>query len=317
MLTSIEKFRKLVAAYEDEVQRKQHKMGQRVDPRDVVEPKPQTGYCSFLRGQQVIWSPSYEVIGTWTPATGTWIWGFSDPTVEPRLVARLDAVRKQGLEWQIDELSIDAHTLATEQEAWEFATVAVAIARADAMVRVVGPNETRWLALWDGPPASRSSASMRAIRESQLNMQAVRTSMAGTMSTPQPRTTSSPSVRPALGRVATNPDETEPTGATRADLGHRLFELVPYALQQQLGVIQLRAEATPPSGPVGSVGIRAEIILTPAQGGPPIPLNPSHALEDSLVALWMRCRDRQGPFRVVSARLENGPQGFITQVFLE
>lgn len=313
-LSSVEKFRKLVLAYEDEVQRKQHKMGKRVDPRDVVEPKPATGYCSFLRGQQVVWSPSYEVIGTLTPATGTWIWGFSDPTVEPRLVSRLDAVRKQGLEWGIDELSIDAHTLGTEQEAWEFATVAVAIARADAMVRIVGPNDTRWLALFDGPPASRSSASMRAIRESQMGMPAMRTSITNTVPV---RTSSSPSVRPALGHVATNPDETEPTGSTRADLGQRLFELIPYALQQQLGIVQLRATATPPSGPVGTVSMHSELSLTPAQGGPPIPLNASRALEDSLVALWIRCRDRQGPFRFCTARLENGPQGFITQVFLE
>ena len=311
--TSADKFKKLLAAYEDEVQRKQHKMGKRVDPRDVVEPKPATGYCSFLRGQQVIWSPSYEVIGTLTPATGTWLWGWADPSVDQRLATRVEAVRQQGQQWGIEVLHEPTSTLAAEQQAWELATIAVAISRADAMVRVPDANETRWLALFDGPAPSRSSASMRANRDSQLapgRMSAVAPPV-------RPLSTSVPA-KPGLQRTPTGGDEAEPTGATRAEIGQRLFELVPYALQAQLGAVQLRAQATPPSGPIGTVTMRCELTLHPAQpGSAPVPLNPSHALEEALVGLWMRCRDRQAPFRFASARFENGPQGFITQVFLE
>ncbi len=325
MTTSFEKFRKLLAAYEDEVQRKQHKMGKRVDPRDEVQPNVATGYCSFVRGQQVVWSPSFEVIGAWDSAAGTWAWGWADASLHPKLRTRVDEVRKQGGPWGIDVMTTPSLAVGSEQQAWELAIVATAVSRADAMVRLQEGPIQRFLALFEGPPASRSSTSMRALRDSQISMPAIPQAPAlGRLPTG--------AGAPALGRVPTGAgqasasgsvapppgDEREPTAATQAEIGQRLVDAVPWAHKTHVGSIHLRARALPPGGPVGSVGFDLALSLRPSTGDPEVALASTPALEDTLVSLWMRCRDRHGTgFRYVVARHEPTPQGPTTTVSLE
>jgi len=358
MPTSIEKFRKLLAAYEDEVQRKQHKMSKRVDPRDEVQPNWITGFLTFLRGQTVVWSPSFEVIGTFDPAARTWAWSFADPAVDWKVRTRMEEVRKQGMQWGIDLMASDQLTLADEQQAWELATVAAAVTRADGIHRLVSGDVIRFLALFDGPPASRSSTSMRAVRESQLNMPAVRlpsgpppgqtspTSQSspalrriGTpmpassspalrrMNTPMPSSTPAPSgwvggslpasQQAPLSSVRPGPEDREPTLATRTEIGQRMFEAVPYMHQPQVGVVNLLARAVAPTGPVGTVALDWKITLRPANGGADVLLAPTAPLQDALVGLWNRCRDRGAGYRFLTARMENGPSGLVTNVQLE
>ena len=344
MTTSFDKFRKLLAAYEDEVQRKQHKMGKRVDPRDDAQPSWSTGYLTFLRGQNVVWSPSFELIGTYTPTSGSWLWGWADPSIDQRLKTRLDLVRSQGAQWGIDVMTTEALTIENEQQAWELATVATAVSRADAMYRIVDGEQQKYVALFDGPPTSRSSTSMRAIRDSQLGMHAVNIPhnpmpALGRQNTPMPRASQtwqaasvstpvvSPSTHPgvlpsthpgALPSTAPRADEREPTQATRQEIAQRLYEALPYIQQQQLGVLTMMARAIPPNGPVGSVGLDVRITLRPAHGGADVEIATTGALNDALVGLWMRCRERLGtPYRFVTAKLEQSPQGLVPNVSLE
>lgn len=355
MPTSNEKFRKLLAAYEDEVQRKQHKMGKRVDPADEVHPNWITGFCSFLRGQTMVWSPSFEVIGTYAPATRAWSWGFADVGLDWRMRTRMEEVRKQGRSWGIDVMFADGLTLADEQQAWELATVAAAVTRADGITTFVQGDLTRFFALFDGPPVSRSSMSMRALRESQWNMQAVAPPSSQSspalrrVNTPMsPSSQSSPALLrrntpmpasqpPPMGWVGgtlpagasspppaslrdagpRDPNEREPTLASRTEVAQRLFEAVPYVHQGQLGVVSLLVRAVPPSGPVGTVNLDFKMVLKPANGGPDILLAPTAPLHDSLVALWNRCRDRGAGYRFLTARVENGPAGLTNNVSLE
>lgn len=349
MPTSIEKFRKLLAAYEDEVHRKQLKMGKRVDPRDEVQPNWLTGFCTFLRGQTVVWSPSFEVIGTYLPGARAWTWGFADPTIDWRVRTRMEEVRKQGIAWGIDLMSAESLTLGDEQQAWELATVAAAVTRADGIQRLVSADAIRFLALFDGPPASRSSTSMRAIRESQMNMQAVQ------LPSVPPSSQSSPALRrigtpvpassgPALRRMNTPmpasappssgwvggslpasqvraplsaTEDREPTLASRTEIGQRMFEAVPYLHQPHVGIIQLLARAVAPTGPVGTVSLDLKLTLKPTNGGPDVLLAPTVALHDALVALWNRCRDRGAGYRFLTARAENTGAGLATNVQLE
>ena len=339
MATSEEKFRKLLAAYEDEVQRKQHKMGKKVDPRDEAQPNASSGYCTFLRGQQVVWSPSFDVIGTFEPATGRWTWGWADQTLDPKVRTRIDAVRKQAIDWKIECLTSGLLTLGNEQEAWELSTVATAVSRADGMYRLVEGPRTRFLALFDGPPPSRS-ASMRAVSPSSFPGANARpqTPYPGTART-SPPSTSAPALQrtptnptsPALQRTPTPPpavakapsaypqasEEREPTLQTRAELGMRMAEVLTAVQQTQLGALNLLARATPPSGPVGAVGLDLRLTLRPGSG-PDLVLTPSAALHEALAALWLRCRDHQGgTFRFATVRLERGLQGLETTVHLE
>jgi len=329
MTTAFDKFRKLLAAYEDEVQRKQAKMAKKVDATDVPEPNWHSGYCTFLRGQDVVWSPSFELIGTFTPASRAWVWGWADPNIDPKLKNRVDAVRTQGAQWGIDIMTSEGLQIADERQAWELATVATAVSRADGMVRVVDGEHERYLALFDGPPASRSSTSMRAIRESQMNMPAVQIPANPALhriNTPMPRSShtwgSQPGSMPASSTPISSPssssDEREPTAQTRAELGQRLFEAVPYVYQQQLGTLTLLARAIPPNGPVGTVTFDVRLTLKPSTGGSEVQIAPTGALNDALAGVWMRCRDRQGgPFRFATGKLEPGPQGLQTNVVLE
>jgi hypothetical protein len=328
MTTSFEKFRKLLAAYEDEVQRKQHKMGKRVDPRDEAQPNWTTGYLTFLRGQTVVWSPSFELIGTYTPSSGAWLWGWADLSIEAKLKTRVDVVRSQGSQWGIDVMTSEALTIENEQQAWELATITTALARADGMYRIVDGDQQRFVALFDGPPASRSSTSMRAIRESQIGMQAVSIPpnplpALGRQNTPMPRSgwqtgPSSSMSSPPASTSSPLPNEPEPTAATRQQIAQRLYEALPYVHQQQVGVVTMLARATPPNGPVGTVSLDVRITLKPNTGSAEIAVPTTGSLNDALVALWMRCRDKTGtPYRFATAKLEQTPQGLVPQVSLE
>ena len=356
MPTAEEKFRKLLAAYEDEIQRKQHKMGKKVEPTDEAQPNPSSGYCTFLRhGQQVIWSPSFDVIGTFDTGSQMWTWGWADQTLEPRIRSRIDGVRKQGGEWGIDLLTNGMFTIEGELQAWELSTVATAVTHADAMYRVVDGPRIRFLALYDGPPPSRSASLRAAPRaDSQMNIR-IPSSAAmpalGRVNTPYPsssqrspgssssrpaasarppaapapivRATTNPPPMPSIGNVTSTPaipiaDATEPSDGTRAEIGQRIFELLTTSQQGALGQVNLMARALPQTGPVGSVQIDSRLILRPRDGIEQT-LVASPALQDALIALWLRCRDRAGtPYRFVTARLEKAtPGGFATHVFLE
>lgn len=328
MTTSFDKFRKLLAAYEDEVQRKQHKMGKRVDPRDEAQPNWTTGYLTFLRGQTVMWSPSFELIGTYSPGNGAWLWGWADATVEPKLKTRVDVVRSQGAQWGIDVMTSEALTIDNEQQAWELATITTALARADAMYRIVEGEHQRFVALFDGPPASRSSTSMRAVRESSMGFPAVNippnpVPALSRQNTPMPRsahTWQQGGVPIQSSQVASTPQSSgdrEPTAQTRQEIAQRLYEAVPYVHQQQLGVLTMMARATPPSGPVGTVLLDVKITLRSLSGAE-VQIATTGALNDALVALWMRCRERTGaPYRFATAKLEQTAQGLIPSVSLE
>lgn len=329
MTTSFEKFRKLLAAYEDEVQRKQHKMGKRVDPRDEAQPSWATGYLTFLRGQNVVWSPSFEVIGTYTPGSGAWLWGWADHNIDPRLKTRMDVVRAQGAQWGIDVMTSETLSIENEQQAWELATVGTALSRADAMHRLNDGTHMRFLALFDGPPTTRSSTSMRAIRESSMNIPIVNIP-ANPLPALQRQLT--PQARPLIaapgsaapgsvvpGSVAPgSTTEREPTEATRQEIAQRLYEAVPYVHQQQLGSLTMMARAIPPIGPVGSVALDVRITLRPAHAGAEVNIATTGALNDALASLWIRCRERGGTaYRFVTAKLEQTPRGLVPSVSLE
>jgi len=253
------------------------------------------------------------------------VWGWADPNIDPKLKNRIDAVRTQGAQWGIDLMTSEGLQIADEQQARDLATVATAVSRADGMYRVVDGEHQRYLALFDGPPASRSSTSMRAIRESQMNMPAVQIPSTPApalqrINTPLPRSSHTWGTQPAstISSTAPSTDEREPTSQTRAELGQRLFEALPYVHQQQLGALNMVARAVPPSGPVGTVSLDIRLTLRPSTGGGEIQIAPTGALQDALAALWMRCRDRQGgPYRFATAKLESGVHGLQTNVFLE
>jgi hypothetical protein len=275
----------------------------------------------------VIWSPSFDVIGTFDASTNQWTWGWADQTLEPKLRTRVDAVRKQGAEWGIDLLTNGLLTLAGEAQAWELSTVATAISNADAMYRLVDGPIMRFLALFDGPPPSRSQ-SIRA-PTSSASMPAVSIPATPRAITPYPGTQSQRSAvrsqptNPALGRQLTpmpvdRPSgDNEPSDATRAELGRLLYMNLTTSQQAELVSLNLVARASPPAGPVGSASVDARLTLKPRNGLEQT-LTASAALQDALVALWSRARDRNGaPYKFVTARLEPGPQGLVTNVFLE
>lgn len=216
--------------------------------------------------------------------------------------------------------------------------VATAVSRADAMYRLVDHARVRFLALFDGPPPSRS-ATMRAVSSSSFPA----ASVGGRQQTPFPGIARTPTgtSSPALLRTPSNPsspglqrimtpipisghpvsvagEDREPTAQTRAELGARMAELLTQMQQSQLGTLNLLARATPPSGPVGGVGLDLRITLRPNTGEGDVVVQPSAALHDALAALWLRCRDRHGgTFRFATVRLERGPQGLQTTVNLE
>lgn len=311
MATSEEKFKKLLAAYEDEVQRKQHKMGKRVDPRDQAEPNFISGYCPFLRGgQQVVWAPSFDVIGTFEPASGAWRWGWNDDTLSPKVRTRIEAVRKQGAQWGIDLLVDDPLALTGEDQAWELSVVAVAVASADALYRLVDGGIVRFLALYDAPAPSRSSASQMpaAGRAPSTPPSGAMRALARSGSYPN-MAALSPAPPPVVPTIV----EPEPSTTTRAELGAALYQAVPPNQLGWLGAVTLAARIQPPSGPLGPVQVEARVSLV-ASNGAQLTLTATAALHDAIVAAWQRGRDRGAAFTALDARLELTAQGWVTTV---
>jgi hypothetical protein len=319
MATSEEKFRKLLAAYEDEVQRKQHKMSKKVDPRDQAEPNFISGYCPFLRGgQQVVWAPSFDVIGTFEPSSGSWYWGWAEESLSPKVRTRVEAVRKQGAQWGIDLLVNDPLMLTGEDQAWELSVVSVAVASADALYRWVDGAQIRFLALYDAPAPSRSSASqMPAAGRSSSTPSSAPSAppAAGLRTTRSGSQPSFPALTPTPPPVVPIITEPEPSSATRAELGTALYQSVPPNQLGWLGAVALVARVTPPAGPLGPAQIELRVTLL-ASNGAQLTLAPTPALHDAVVGAWQRGRDRGAPFSGLVARLELTAQGWITTVEL-
>lgn len=317
MATSEEKFRKLLAAYEDEVQRKQHKMGKKVDPRDQAEPNFISGYCPFLRGgQQVVWAPSFDVIGTYEPSSGSWHWGWAEESLSPKVRTRIEAVRKQGAQWGIDLLVNDPLALSSEDQAWELSVVSVAVASADALYRWTDGAHVRFLALYDAPAPSRSSASQfPAVGRGGSSSNPSSPPAGGLRTTRSGSQPSFPALTPTPPPVVPLISEPEPSSATRAELGTALYQAVPPNQLGWLGAVALVARVTPPAGPLGPVHIDLRVTLL-ASNGAQLTLASTAALHDAVMAAWQRSRDRGAAFSGLLARLELTAQGWVTTVEL-
>jgi hypothetical protein len=116
------------------------------------------------------------------------------------------------------------------------------------------------------------------------------------------RTTSSGSMRsPAFHAEGA----TEPSNASRAEIGSRLIESLPYVQQSNFQSVTALVRAVPQPGGAG-VSLEIAVSVQPIGGGHvPLPVTP--ALQGSLIALWHRCRERNGtPYRALRAHLEGG-----------
>ncbi|GAC1591221.1 MAG: hypothetical protein NVS3B20_17380 [Polyangiales bacterium] len=289
-----------------------------------------------------MWSPSFDVIGTFEAATGRWTWGWADQTLDARVRTRIEAVKKQALGWGIDALTSGLLVLENEQQAWELSTVAAALSRADAMYRVQDGARTRFLALFDGPPPSRS-ASMRALQRSESSSHAVvrptsqyphasvpsiaphppvpEAFLAATEFTSAPSNTANPLFRRDPPATLESVEDAEPTQRSRNEIGWQMIANVPLAQRPQVSAMNLLVQAQPPLGSSGGVSLELRLTLWLQPDASPVvevPLVASAALHEALATLFQRCLERNGTgYRSATVRLVKNADGFATDIVLE
>ena len=84
---------------------------------------------SFADGTTVV--APVQIIGTYNPNDGTFMWGWDHPSVQPALQESARLVRQFGEEHQISSFTQQKITIADESEAWEFVAVANRLAESN------------------------------------------------------------------------------------------------------------------------------------------------------------------------------------------
>lgn len=84
---------------------------------------------TFTDGKVV--TADVQIIGSYNPADGTFLWGWDHPSVVSDLQEHAKLVKDFGLEHGIDEFTTQTISISTEDEAWEFVAVANRLANAN------------------------------------------------------------------------------------------------------------------------------------------------------------------------------------------
>src|ERR1051325_6682709 len=81
------------------------------------------GQIVFTSPEGVVATCPVQIIGTYDTKTGTWLWGWDNPSVEPALQKAARRVRRYGERHDIARLTT-RKLKCSEDEAWEFAAFA-------------------------------------------------------------------------------------------------------------------------------------------------------------------------------------------------
>jgi hypothetical protein len=96
------------------------------------------GVISFSGGGRLVTAP-IQVIGTYDPEDGYWLWGWDNPTVPPPLRGDALLVRAFGERHGLSRY-VTSSIRCTEDEAWQFTALACHLAVASGAYR--GPADT-------------------------------------------------------------------------------------------------------------------------------------------------------------------------------
>lgn len=86
-----------------------------------------TGLITFLFEDGKKAEAPVQIIGTYSPADGSFMWGWDHPSVDPALGEAAALLKQFGEEHQISKLTSQPVDL-SEQEAWEFTALAMRLA---------------------------------------------------------------------------------------------------------------------------------------------------------------------------------------------
>ena len=93
-----------------------------------------TGVISFEFSDGRIATASAQIIGTHDPSDGTFLWGWDHPSVDESLGQHAKLVYEFGIEHNVPQFT-ERKVICTEQEAWEFTTVASRLGNANGVYR--------------------------------------------------------------------------------------------------------------------------------------------------------------------------------------
>jgi hypothetical protein len=89
-----------------------------------------------------------QVAGTWSPNSGTWMWGWENESVPESAVRRLAPIVEAGRDKDIESLQTFV-VECSEADAWSLAALAADIVGADCMYRSGNARSRAYLLLFD------------------------------------------------------------------------------------------------------------------------------------------------------------------------
>ena len=93
-----------------------------------------TGLIQFESPTGVVATAPVQIIGTYNTADGTWLWGWANPSVAPKLAQHAEQLRTYGQQHGIAELTT-RKLPCDEQHCWTFVAAATAMTNAQGAYR--------------------------------------------------------------------------------------------------------------------------------------------------------------------------------------
>lgn len=90
-----------------------------------------TGELTWIFGEGKVAVAPVQIIGTYNPDDGTFMWGWDHPSVDPALQESARLVKALGEEHSIPRFTQQKITISDESEAWEFVAVANRLANSN------------------------------------------------------------------------------------------------------------------------------------------------------------------------------------------
>jgi len=120
----------------------------------------ETGLIKFSTNGEVGFVADIQVVGSTSTKSGTWLWSWDNPSIEPRVQTLSLEVKKYGQVNGFKRL-VEPKWIGDENDGWEMTVVAAFLSQADGGYRFPGENGALFLVLQNArlvPPGSLSAS---------------------------------------------------------------------------------------------------------------------------------------------------------------
>src|SRR5688572_13368538 len=112
-----EKFRRLAALMEPDIQRMLERHAQRTGGHDAVRFDEKSGVVSYQRSGALLWQPRFEKLGEWSNQLAVFRWYWAGMKFGEGPHRRVDIIHREGESYGLLELTIENVNVGSEADA--------------------------------------------------------------------------------------------------------------------------------------------------------------------------------------------------------